>query len=97
MEMTEALIPRMSGYASAADYFRGYTLTGELFGRVGVPLTVITAADDPIIPVEDFSRIESGGATTVIIQKYGGHCGYIEGLSLKSWYQEKMPELFANS
>ncbi len=94
MEMTEALIPRLSDYPGAAEYFRGYTLTGELFGRVEMPLTVISAADDPIIPVEDFSRIGPNGSTTLIIQKYGGHCGYIEGLSLNSWYQKKMLELF---
>lgn len=55
MEMTEALIPRLSGYAGAVEYFQGYTLAGGLFDKVAVPLTVITAADDPIIPVEDFS------------------------------------------
>jgi uncharacterized protein len=97
MEMTEALIPRLSDYAGAAEYFRGYTLTGELFGRVGVPLTVLTAADDPIIPVEDFSRIAPDGGTTLIIQKYGGHCGYIESITLNSWYHKKMLELFVNS
>ncbi len=94
MEMTEALIPRLSDYTGAADYFRGYTLTGELFSRVGAPLMVITAVDDPIIPAEDFSRIEPGGNTTLIMQEYGGHCGYIEGLSLRSWYQGKMLEYF---
>jgi uncharacterized protein len=94
MEMTEALIPRLSGYAGAAEYFRGYTLTGELFDRVEAPLTVITAADDPIIPVEDFSRIAPKAAITLIVQKYGGHCGYIEGCSLNSWYQKIMLDLF---
>lgn len=96
MAMTEALIPRLSDYSGAAAYFRGYTLTAEVFERVRTPLTVIMAEDDPIIPAGDFSRIKPGGATTLIMEKYGGHCGYIQDCALNSWYHKKMLDLFAS-
>jgi predicted alpha/beta-fold hydrolase len=52
------------------------------------------AADDPIIPVEDFSSIRLNKNTAFIVQRFGGHCGYIDGLSMRPWYQGMMLKLF---
>ena len=53
-EMTERLLARYSDYPSAREYFKSYAvLDGDMAG-ITVPTTIITAQDDPIIPVEDF-------------------------------------------
>nr|WP_281389141.1 alpha/beta fold hydrolase [Spirochaeta isovalerica] len=94
MDLTEDLIPRHSDCTSAADYFSRYTLKEGILDRAAVPVTVITAEDDPIIHAEDFRRAKVNGNVRLIMLPYGGHCGYIENLSMRSWLDRKVPELF---
>ncbi len=93
-EMTERLLASYSSYGSARDYFKGYTLTDGHLGRITVPTTIITAEDDPIIPVEDFYRLAASPSTQIIIQPYGGHNGFLEGWRLNGWYERVMAEAF---
>lgn len=93
-EMTERLLARYSPYENARAYFKGYTLLdGDLRG-ITVPTTVITAADDPIIPVEDFYGLDTSACTRLIIQPYGGHNGFLESWRLNGWYERVMAEMF---
>ncbi len=96
-EMTERLLRRYSPYDSAEAYFRGYTLTGSALAEIRLPTTIVTAADDPIIPVEDFHRLETSPATRLIIQPHGGHNGFLEGWRLSGWYERLMAETFGQS
>ena len=95
MEMSEAMITRYFSYRDAADYFSRFTLTPEVFARVGMPLCIITSQDDPIIPVRDIQSVIMNANTTLMMQRYGGHCGYIMDLSMRPWYLNKMIEFFA--
>ncbi len=95
LEMTETLIRRYSDYPNAAAYFRGYAVTGDTVKRITLPVTVITSEDDPVVPAEDFSLFLSHSQTELLMQSYGGHCGYIESLALSSWYEPKMAEIFS--
>lgn len=91
-EMTEALIRRYSDYATSADYFRGYAVLGDALANVNVPLTILTAQDDPIIPVQDFSNLKLSPSTELSIQCYGGHNGFLEPLAGKAWYERLIAE-----
>lgn len=93
-EMTERLLASYSSYGSARDYFKGYTLTDGHLGRITVPTTIITAQDDPIIPVEDFYGLQASPSTQIIIQPYGGHNGFLDGWRLNGWYEPVMAEAF---
>ena len=93
-EMTERLLAGYSSYGSARDYFKGYTLTDGDLNRITVPTTIITAEDDPIIPVEDFYHLQASPSTQLIIQPYGGHNGFLEGWRLNGWYERVMVEAF---
>jgi hypothetical protein len=93
-EMTERLLARYSAYGSARDYFMRYTLTNGYLREIAVPTTIITARDDPIIPEEDFYDLDTGGATRLIIQPYGGHNGFLEGWRLNGWYEQWMADTF---
>ncbi len=96
-EMTERLLARYSDYDSATSYFRGYSLTNNDLQGVTVPTTIITAEDDPIIPVEDFYNLHTSPATRLIVQPYGGHNGFLEGWRLNGWYERVMVEAFENA
>ena len=96
-EMTERLLARYSSYDSATAYFMGYTLINKDLQGVTIPTTIITAKDDPIIPVEDFYDLHTSPATRLIVQPYGGHNGFLEGWRLNGWYEKMMVEAFENA
>ena len=93
-EMTERLLASYSDYPNAKAYFKGYSvLNGDMAG-ITVPTTIITAQDDPIIPVEDFYDLETSPVVRLLIQAYGGHNGFLEGWRLNGWYENVMVAMF---
>ena len=92
--VTDRLLQKYSDFNSAAEYFRKYSLLENAIKNLPVSATIITARDDPIIPVEDFYRLELDQHTNLVIHAHGGHNGFIDGLSLKSWYEQKLADLF---
>lgn len=96
-EMTERLLAQHSAYCSAREYFKGYTLLDDDIQEITIPTTIITAEDDPIIPVEDFYDLRTSAATRLTVQSYGGHNGFLEGWRLNGWYEEVMSEAFENA
>lgn len=89
-EMTEVMIKRYSKYESSSDYFRHYSVLGNALADITVPTTIITAQDDPIIPVEDFYDLKLHPLTDLIVHRYGGHNGFLETLSGRAWYEKKI-------
>ncbi len=96
-EMTERLLARYSPYDSLKAYFKGYTLLGNDLNHITTPTTIITAADDPIIPVEDFYGLHISPTTRLIVQPRGGHNGFLEGWRLKGWYEKVLEDAFGNA
>lgn len=94
MAITEVLVRRYTDYAGVEDYFSRYTLTGDSLRRVGVPVTIIHAEDDPLIPVDDLRRLSLDEKIELVIQPYGGHCGYVRNLALRCWYLPRLAALF---
>lgn len=97
MAMTEALVRRYTEYDDAADYFSRYTLTRGWLERVPLPVTVVTAADDPVVPVEDFYRTKTHRNVRLIVHRYGGHCGFLTGPRLSSWVENRMAAEFGEA
>jgi predicted alpha/beta-fold hydrolase len=91
---TEALLKRYSDYPSARDYFQAYTLTGDALCGLPLPTTLMTAADDPIIPVRDFRRLSLPPSARLVVCRHGGHNGFLEGIRLRSRYEKDLPDLF---
>ena len=85
---------KYSEFNSAAEYFKAYSLLKDSLKDLPVPTTIITAKDDPIIPVEDFYQLELNHRTDLVIHAFGGHNGFIDGFSLKSWYEQKLGDIF---
>lgn len=92
--MTDLMLERYSDYKSASDYFRAYAVLDDALVDANVPTTIITAQDDPIIPVEDFYDLELNSLTNLIVHRYGGHNGFLETISGRVWYEHKMLEIF---
>jgi predicted alpha/beta-fold hydrolase len=96
-EMTERLLARYSPYDGAEAYFKKYTLLNGHLSGISLPTTIITAEDDPIIPVEDFYGLQTSDTTRLIIQPYGGHNGFLETWRLNGWYERVMAEMFLDA
>jgi predicted alpha/beta-fold hydrolase len=77
-DMTDILVRRLRNYASADDYFSHYTLRGDVFRDLTVPTTIITAADDPVVPVVDFYGLAPHPLLDVQIHAHGGHVGFVD-------------------
>ncbi|MCB0119233.1 MAG: alpha/beta fold hydrolase [Anaerolineales bacterium] len=91
-EMTEVMLQRYSEFKNPSDYFRQYAVTGDALAALTVPTTVLTAQDDPIIPSADFYDLKLPPSAELIVQRYGGHNGFLETLSGRVWYQKKIME-----
>jgi predicted alpha/beta-fold hydrolase len=94
--VTARLLGRYSNYGSPESYFRDYTVAADTPRAIETPLTIITAADDPIIPVADFKRLKLNAHTDLFIHRHGGHNGFLESLIGPSWYERYMVRCFAN-
>ena len=93
-ELTEHCICRYSDYPDLTTYLRGYALVGDLLATIKTPTRVLLAADDPIIPAADVSRLAKPDAVHIRVTDHGGHCGYIIGLNQPSYADTEMAEFF---
>jgi predicted alpha/beta-fold hydrolase len=84
---THYLATRHAGYASAEAYFEGYSIARGRLARLSVPATLLTAADDPIVPVDDFHALPDNPRLELIVTRYGGHCSF-----LKNWRFDSLAE-----
>ena len=93
--MTEALLGKYTEYSSLDNYFSRYNLKRGYLEEITTPLTLLTSQDDPIIPSGDISGIRKSPAVNFILQKRGGHCGYIMNRRMESWYLPEMLRAFS--
>jgi predicted alpha/beta-fold hydrolase len=89
-DMTDFLARRYGGYPSLEDYLQGYAITGDALAAIRHPTRIITAADDPIIPVEDFDRVARPPALAVSRTALGGHCGYYDAGRGGTWIEREI-------
>jgi predicted alpha/beta-fold hydrolase len=86
--LTQALVERFTDLGTLDDYLDGYSIAGERLAALQVPASILTSADDPIIPVDDFRKLSLPRHARLDISPYGGHCGFIRDLSLRSFAED---------
>jgi predicted alpha/beta-fold hydrolase len=88
MAITERVIPRYTPFRDVHEYFQTYRLAGADFSRLAVPVTILASEDDPVIPVDDFHRLRGNDRLRVVIEHWGGHCGFLQDLHLRVWFED---------
>ena len=88
--MTAALVREHTEFAGLDEYLDGYAITGQRLAQLEVPSTIITAHDDPIIPIADLARVARPATLALQLPRYGGHCGFFEHLSGASWLERRI-------
>jgi len=93
-ERTHYLATRHAGFASAEDYFSGYSIAGGRLAALAVPSTLLTSADDPVVPVAEFDALPEHPLIELIITRYGGHCGFLKNWALESMAEDLIADRF---
>jgi predicted alpha/beta-fold hydrolase len=65
----------LSGFSGAADYY-AQNSAAPLLARIQVPTLIVTASDDPLIPVAMFHETPLARHVQLQITQQGGHIGY---------------------
>jgi predicted alpha/beta-fold hydrolase len=84
-DLTERLVLKYTNFTDLQSYLEGYAIVGEALSDLKVPCRIITATDDPIIPVRDLKRLAASENLEVTVSPHGGHCGFLESMSGESW------------
>ena len=68
----------LNGFRDAADYYHRASAL-RVVDAIRVQTLIITAEDDPFIPVASFREppVSTNPRLTVVITRHGGHCGFI--------------------
>ena len=83
--LTEWMVLRHTGFASLDDYWNGYSVAGERLRALSIPVEILMAADDPVIPLREFEAIAGFPNVQVELAAHGGHCGFIENAKLDGY------------
>jgi uncharacterized protein len=95
--LTEQLVVRYTEFASLDEYLNGYAITGDQLAKLNVPSSLITAHDDPIIPIAGLEKLAQPAALSVIVTRHGGHCGFLENLVAPSWVERRIVAQLASA
>ncbi|ARN74707.1 YheT family hydrolase [Oceanicoccus sagamiensis] len=95
--MNDYFVPHHTAYAEVDDYLNGYSIGGEHLSQLEIPCHILSSMDDPVIEAEDLQELPDHPQLTIELTRYGGHCGYIQGLTMDSWADQRILELFAES
>jgi predicted alpha/beta-fold hydrolase len=66
------------GFRDASDYYHRASAM-RVIDRVRVPTLIMTAEDDPFVPVDPFRdpKLTSNPNITLVVTRHGGHCGFL--------------------
>jgi len=90
--LTRSLVLRHTSFGSLENYLNGYSIEGDRLATLRVPATILTAADDPVIPIEDFRKLKLPPNVELDIAAHGGHCAFIRDFSLRSFTEDYIAE-----
>lgn len=92
--LTESLVLRHTDFGSLEAYLDGYSVAGRILQQMQIPATILTARDDPVIPVAAFEKLEVPSNVELDIATYGGHCGFIRGWDMTSFCDDYIAARF---
>ena len=97
--LTQWLVERHTDFGTLDRYFDGYCIAGDRLAALQVPASILMAADDPVIPVDDFHRARLAAGTRLEISPWGGHCAFLEDASLagfaERWVGDRLAAVLA--
>jgi uncharacterized protein len=97
-EFDEAYTAPYFGFKDAEDYYHRASAM-RVIERIRVPTLIMTAEDDPFVPIAPFRHPALTGNPHIrlIVTPHGGHCGFVEAASdgFDGYWAERMIVRFA--
>jgi predicted alpha/beta-fold hydrolase len=90
--LTRSLVLRHTSFGSLENYLDGYSVASAALAPLRVPATILTAADDPVIPIADFRSLKLPPHVELDIAPFGGHCAFIADFSLRGFTEDYIAE-----
>ncbi len=84
-DVTQGLVERHTDFGTVENYLNGYSIAGDKLAELRVPGLILTAADDPVCPIQDFRNLTLPSHIELQVTEYGGHCGFVADASLESF------------
>jgi predicted alpha/beta-fold hydrolase len=99
-QFDEAYTAPHHGFRDASDYYHRASAI-RVVDRIRVPTLILTAANDPFVPVEPFHRdvVRTNPNVSVIVTADGGHCAFVEAADAHydGYWAEREIVRFANA
>ena len=94
-ELTEWLVQRHTDFGTLDAYFDGYSIAGDRLSALQVPVDILMAQDDPVIPVREFHALALPASAHLEIARWGGHCGFLRNARLQGFAEDWVAEHLA--
>ena len=95
--LTRWLVERQTDFGTLERYFDGYAIAGDRLAALRPAASILTAADDPVIPVDDFHALKLPASATLEVSPRGGHCGFIENARLDGFAERWIAQRLADA
>ena len=90
-EMNDWVIKRMGPFSDVDEYLDAYSVKPSEMTGLSVPVTILSAADDPLIPPLDIYDLPRHPLLATHVLPFGGHVGYYDLFPLRN----RLPDLVA--
>ena len=86
--LTAWMVESHSEFETIDDYFNAYRVSDEALAASPVRAHLLMAADDPVIPVEDFEGLNRLPNVDLELHARGGHCGFLQNWGMQGYAEE---------
>ena len=83
--LTRWLVTQHTDWTDEEQYFSGYAVAGDSLAGLQMPIHILAAEDDPVIPIASLRALQLPANSHLEISRYGGHCGFIESWALRGY------------
>jgi len=84
-EKTDFMATRYYQFNTLDEYFDGYSVANDRLAALDVPTTILTSADDMVIPIGDFTDLPDNDNIEFLVTRYGGHCAFLKNWKMECW------------
>lgn len=78
IEFDDRYTAPLAGYRDAASYYLDCS-AAQFLATIRIPTLILTARDDPLVPIAPFERLALPESVSLRILDQGGHLGYVAG------------------
>ena len=89
-------IPKFSPYENDTAYFEAYRIWPDDLTMCDVPLDIIMAQDDPVLPAADVLGLKLAPKTRLHYLAHGGHNGFFNSLRGPTWYDQHIQRVLGD-